>query len=272
MITLREAILEAKKNKKAIGHFNVSNLEMLKAVANVARREKIPVIVAVSEGEREFIGLKQISALIKSLREEGLEIFLNADHTHSLDKAKDAVEAGFDSITFDASNLSLEENILKTKEVVDYIKNINPKMLIEGNLDLKDIPEANLTDPQIASQFVNKTKVDLLGPAVGNIQGEMGLRGEKLDIERIKEIRKLADVPLVLHGGSGIDKDQLIKAIDAGISIVHISTEIRLAWRNSLEKSLENNPEEIAPYKIMPEVISDIETLVERKLRIFNRI
>ena len=137
MITLREAILEAKKNKKAIGHFNVSNLEMLKAVANVARREKIPVIVAVSEGEREFIGLKQISALIKSLREEGLEIFLNADHTHSLDKAKDAVEAGFDSITFDASNLSLEENILKTKEVVDYIKNINPKMLIEGNLHFR---------------------------------------------------------------------------------------------------------------------------------------
>lgn len=267
-----EIIKEAERSRVAIGHFNVSNLEMLKAIANVARREKIPVIVAVSEGEREFIGLKQISALIKSLREEGLEIFLNADHTHSLEKAKDAAESGFDSITFDASNLSLEENILKTKEVVDYIKNINPEILIEGDLDLKDIPGENLTEPKIASQFVNKTKVDLLGPAVGNIQGKMGLRGEKLDIERIKEIRKLADVPLVLHGGSGIDKDQLIKAIDAGISIVHISTEVRLAWRNSLEKSLENNPEEIAPYKIMPAVIADIEKIVENKLRILNRI
>lgn len=295
MITLREVILEAKKNKKAIGHFNVSNLETIKAVLGAAQREKVPVIIGVSEGERSFIGLRQIAALIKSYREESsFPIFLNADHTHSLINAKQAIEAGFDAITFDLSNLSLEENIKQTKELVAYKKSINSEVLIEGETNpiwgkseaLFELPkevaetirEINLTKPEIVKQFVEETGVDLFAPAVGNIHGGVrdgsftGVVKPKTDIERIKEITKVANVPLVLHGGSGIPEEDLRQAIKAGVSIVHINTELRLTWRNSLEERLKKYPNEVVPYKIMPEVISDIENLVEKKLRIFNLV
>lgn len=293
MITLREVILEAKKNKKAIGHFNVSNLETIKAVLGAAQREKVPVIIGVSEGERSFIGLRQIAALIKSYREESsFPIFLNADHTHSLINAKQAIEAGFDAITFDLSNLSLEENIKQTKGLVAYKKSINSEVLIEGETNpiwgkseaLFELPkevaetirEINLTKPEIVKQFVEETGVDLFAPAVGNIHGGVrdgssaGVVKPKTDIERIKEIAKVVNVPLVLHGGSGIPEEDLRQAIEAGVSIIHINTELRLTWRNSLEEKLKKYPDEAVPYKIMPEVISDIENLVEKKLRIFN--
>ncbi|MFA5386146.1 MAG: class II fructose-bisphosphate aldolase [Candidatus Paceibacterota bacterium] len=293
MKSLLETILEAKKDKKAIGHFNVSNLETIKAIIGAAQRENVPVIIGVSEGERSFIGLRQVAALIKNYREElSFPIFLNADHTHSLIKAKQAIEAGFDAITFDLSGLPLEENIKQTKEIVAYKKSINSEVLIEGETNpiwgksevLSEVPkevaeavrEINMTKPELAKQFVKETGVDLLAPATGNIHGVVKdgksdvIIKPKIDIERIKEISKVVDVPLVLHGGSGIPEEDLKQAIEAGVSIIHINTELRLTWRNSLEEKLKKYPNEIIPYKIMPEVIFDIENLVEKKLRIFN--
>lgn len=308
MRSLLEIIKEAEKNKKAIGHFNISNLEALKAIVNVVKRGNTPVIIGVSEGERNYIGVKQIAALIKIYQDEGLEIFLNADHTKSLLKAKEAFDVGFDAITFDASGLSPEENIKQTKEVVAYSerntqyighsapykKKEKKDVLIEGEINpiwgsselLSQVPEqvmgaireTNMTKPEQAEKFIKETGVDLLAIAVGNIHGIV--HGErpsefmkpKIDIERIKAIKNRTNVPLVLHGGSGIPDEDLTKAIEAGISVIHINTELRLAWKNSLEESLKNNPEEIVPYKIMPAVIADIENKVEEKLRIFNRL
>jgi len=294
MRSLLDIVKDAKNQKVAIGHFNVSNLEILKAVVNAALRENAPVIIGVSEGEREFLGLKQIVALIKSYREEfSLPIFLNADHTHTFLKAQEAIEAGFDAVTFDLSGLPLEENIAQTKKLVNYKKSINSEILIEGEINpiwgksealfelpkevLEVIREENLTKPETAKKFVVETGVDLLAPAVGNIHGgvrngnSQGVLKPKTDIKRIKEIAEIIETPLVLHGGSGIPEEELKQAIDAGISIIHINTEIRLAWRNSLEEKLKKYPNEIVPYKIMPEVIAEIENLVEKKLRIFDR-
>ncbi len=306
MKTLRQIISEAEKQQIAIGHFNVSNLEILKAVVNAAEREKKPVIIGVSESERDFIGLNQIMALIKSYKEEGLEIFLNADHSKSLTSAKMAADTGFDAITFDLSGLEIEEIKKQTKELIAYAKNKNPEILIEAEINpifgnskiLTEIPEQlieqfkgkNMTDPIEAERFIKETEVDLLAPAVGNMHGLLKTsfdtdymlvdRNSKsvswwkseIDIERIKAIKKRVNIPLVLHGGSGIKDDVLVKAIDAGISIIHINTELRLTWRKVLEELLKDDPSEIVPYKILPKVIAEIEKLVEKKLRVFNRI
>src|SRR5215471_15023 len=135
MQTLRDSLEKAQKNGVAIGHFNVADLVLLKAVFAAAQELKVAVVVGVSEGEREFIGTRQIAVLVRSLREEfDVPIFLNADHTHSLEKAIDAAKAGFDSIVFDLSALPFEENLRQTKEGVETLKKINPAILIEGEI------------------------------------------------------------------------------------------------------------------------------------------
>lgn len=288
MKTLKQCILEAEKNKVAIGHFNISEIAALKAIFGVAKDLDLPVIIGLSEGEAGFLGYKQAGALVKILREEhNFPIFLNADHTKSLEKIREAVEAGFDAVLFDAGKLPFEENIKKTKEVVEYVKSVNPNILVEAELGylgassiiLKEIPKdatikkEDLTKPEEAEQFVKETRVDLLAPAVGNLHGMFkNIPNPNLYIERIKELKKSAGVPLVLHGGSGIRDEEFIKAIDAGIAIIHINTELRLAWREGMEKSLKENPEEIVPYKILPIVIDEIKRVVEQRLKLFNKL
>lgn len=220
------------------------------------------------------------------MREEfDFPIFLNSDHTHSLEKIKEAVEAGYDAVLFDGSKLERKENVRLTKEVVDYVKSKNPRILVEGEIGyigsssevLKEFPvgaairEQDLTAPDEALEFVEKTGVDLLAPAVGNLHGIFTNSAKPhLDIERIKAIKRAVKIPLVLHGGSATAKEDFIAAIHAGISIIHINTEIRVAWRRGLEAGLKNNPDEVAPYKIYPEAMKEIEKVVSDKLRLFN--
>jgi fructose-bisphosphate aldolase class II len=288
MKTLREYVADAAKNKVAIGHFNISNLEALRGIFNAARKLDVPVIIGVSEGEREFIGVKQAAALVKSLRNEfNYPIFLNADHTYSFDKVKEAIDAGFDSVIVDGAKLSLEENIALTKECVEYARKSGRDVLVEGELgyigqsskvldtipDGVDLSEDALTKPEDAARFVSETGVDMLAPAVGNFHGM--LRGgvdPKLNIERVEEIKKAVKIPLVLHGGSGNSADDFADSISAGISIVHINTEIRVAFRDGLKKSLQENPDEVAPYKILKPAMLALEAVVETKLRLFNKL
>jgi len=286
MFSLREIIKEAEEKKVAIGHFNISNIEGLNGIFNAAKALNLPVIIGVSEGERDFIGVKQSVALVRSLREEfNYPIFLNADHTHSFERIKEAVDTGFDAVIFDGVKLPIEENIRITKQCVEYAKNINPGILIEGELGyigdsskmLEKIPEGigvgkeSFTKPEDAGRFVKETGVDLFAPSVGNLHGMLKHSpNPSLDIDLIREIRKSAGVPLVLHGGSGITDDNFKEAIGAGISIIHINTEIRLAFRKAAQLSLQEDTEEIAPYKIMKNVMLAIEKVVEERLKLFN--
>ncbi len=287
MKTLRQIIQEAEKNRVAIGHFNISDTLGLKAIFEAARKLNLPVIIGVSEGERDFIGVRQVAALIKSLREEhGFPIFLNADHTHSLERIKEAVEAGFDAVLFDgAATLPLDENIRQTREVVQYVRAKNKNVLVEGELGnigtgseiRKALPKGaaikpeDLTKPEDAARFAKETGLDLLAPAVGNIHGMFANAPEPaLNIERIREIKKSAKTPLVLHGGSGNTDEDFQAAIKAGVSIIHINTELRLAWRVGLEKGLKAHPDEVAPYKISSEAIEAIKAVVEKRLKLFN--
>jgi len=286
MKTLREYITDAEKRKVAIGHFNVSDSEGFGAVVNAARALELPVIIGLSEGERDFLGLRQAVALVKAAREEfNQPVFLNADHSYSFDRVKEAVDAGFDAVIFDGVKLSTEENIAATKRCVEYARSINPEILVEGELGyigtsskiLDGMPEGvspeDLTKPDTAAAFVKETGVDMLAPSVGNVHGMFRSgREPALNIELIEKLREAAGVPLVLHGGSGTSDDDFRNAIAAGISIVHINTELRLAYRNALRKSLQENPDEIAPYKFMREPVKEMEGVAESRLRLFNNL
>ena len=286
MKTLRTVLQDAQAKGDAVGHFNISDLVLLKAVLAGARELDVPVLVGLSEGEREFVGTRQIGALVRSLREEfDFPIFLNADHAHSLAKGIEAAKAGFDAIVFDLSALPFEENVRRTKQAVEALKAIHPSMMVEGEIgDIgtgSEIHDAapdlakGLSSPEEAKQFVESTGVDILAPAVGNMHGMLRsmVKGEtkkRLDIERIAGIKRATGTFLTLHGGSGTDDDDLRRAIAAGINIVHINTELRVAWRRGLEQGLAQMPDEVAPYKILPPAVEAVKQVVVSRLRLFN--
>ena len=285
---LRDVLEQAQKKGVAVGHFNVADLVMLKAVFAAARELKVPVMVGVSEGEREFFGVRQVAALVRSLREEfDFPIFLNADHTHSLAKAVEAAKAGFDSIVFDLSALPFEENVRQTKEAIGVLKAINPDILVEGEIgdigtgseihDTAPDLSRGLTSPEQAKQYVDATGVDILAPAVGNMHGMLksmvqGVTKKHLDIARIAAVKSAARVLLTLHGGSGTNDDDFRRAIAAGINIVHINTELRVAWRRGLEEGLAKKPDEVVPYKILPVTVEAVKQVALSRLRLFNGI
>jgi len=291
-MTLREALHGARERRVALGHFNVAEFATLKAVFEAARSLNVPVIIGVSESERDFLGVWQIVAFIKSLRDEySFPIFLNADHTHSVERAREAIDAGFDAVLFDGGKLPLEENIKSTKDVVDYARIVSERekreIVIEGELGyigassevFDELPqgamirEKDLTTAEDAERFVKETGVHLLAPAVGNVHGMFrNAPNPRLYIVRIEEIREATNIPLVLHGGSGTSDQDFRDAIAAGVSIVHISTELRVAWREGVARGLTRNVNEVAPYKILPEAVSAVERVVLQRLKLFNRI
>lgn len=284
--SLKQCLIEAQEKKVAIGHFNISDIVALKAIFEVARELNVPVIIGVSEGERKFIGIETAAAMVKNLREEyDYPIFINADHTYSLQGIKEAAEAGFDMVIFDGAKLRSEDNTRETKEAVKVAKNVNPSVLVEGEIGyigsssklLDKIPEGALIDEaalpgaDMAKKFVADTGVDLLAPAVGNIHGMFkNAPNPNLKIDRIREIAESSGVPLVLHGGSGVSDSDFTKAIEAGIRIIHINTEIRVAWRKGIEEGLKALPEEIAPYKILLPALESVKAVVKNRLKLFN--
>src|SRR5215475_11971605 len=286
MRTLIEALNAANAKRQAIGHFNISEIAALNAIVEVARETHLPVIIGLSEGERKFFGARQASAVVRSIREEsGLELYLDADHTHSLQSAEEAARAGYDLIVFDASEKPFEENVSLTMKAVEAAKSVRPEILVEGEIgfigsgsQLHDAPQTTLalTSPEEAVQFAQATRVDLLSPAVGTMHGMLPgmVRGEThkhLDIARIAEISRTTGLYLTLHGGSGTADEDFVRSIDAGIRIIHVNTELRVAWRRGLEASLTANPKEVVPYTLLAQARSQIADVVGNRLRLFSR-
>ena len=286
MQTLGKILEQAEANAVAIGHFNISDLVTLKAVFEAARDLNVPVVVGASEGERQFLGVRQVSELVKSLREDyDFPIFLNADHTHSLPSAIEAAKAGFDWIVFDVSTLPFEQNVRHTKAAVETLKALRPDILVEGEIgdigsgseihDAAPDLQKGLTTPGEAKQFVEETRVDTLAPAVGNMHGMLksmvaGNTKKRLDIERISAIKAEARIFMTLHGASGTDDDDLREAIAAGMTVVHINTEVRLAWRRGFDAALAKQPDEIVPYKLLPQVVDSVKQVVAARLALFS--
>lgn len=285
-MTLKEIILDARAHKVAIGHFNVSNLEAVHAIKEAVLETGYPAIIGVSEKEEEFFGIDEIVSLVKLYQAKGLPIFLNADHSYSVERAKRVIDAGFDAVIYDGAELSHEENIANTKQVVEYARMKNPNCIVEAEFgfigkssNLMDtIPEGTaieefLTKPDEAKSFAEATGLDMFAPAVGNIHGMLkNMPNPKLDIERIRAISEKTGLPLVLHGGSGIGIEDFKSAIEAGMCIVHINTEIRLAFKKALIKGLQDNVDQVAPYKILKPAQDAMKEVIIEKLKIFNNV
>ncbi len=286
MKTLRQYIKDAEKNGTALGHFNIADLEMLRGIFSAAQKLNLPVIIGAAEGERAYMGVKEIAAMVKNLREEfNYPIFLNGDHTYSFEGVKACIDAGYDSVIFDGTKLPYDENVKITRECVEYRNKVNPEIIIECELGFigssskvhDELPEGVkiteefLTKSEEAVKFIKETGIDMLAPAVGNIHGMLkGGIDPALNIKRVGEIKQAVKIPMVLHGASGNSKEDIQAAIKAGMNIVHVSTEIRVAFRKALEGELKAKPDEVAPYKYMDETIGAVEKIVEEKLKIFN--
>lgn len=284
-----DLIYKYKSDGKAIAHFNISNLDQARAIAQVAQELNQPVIIGVSEGEREYIGVDMARTIVSELNQEyDVPIFLNADHTYSLEKVQDVVAAGYDSVIVDGAKLPYEENVALVKSCVDYVRSYEEKtgkkILVEAELGYigqssslntalpEGVTEANLTTADQAKDFVLRTGIDMFAPAIGNVHGMLiDAEEPKLRIDRLSEIKAVIDIPMVLHGASGNTDEDLIASIDKGISIVHINTEIRKAFRDGEMHYLVDHPNEVAPYKFGHEGQEEMKKVVRAKMELYMK-
>ena len=273
---------KARKEKWAIGQFNFSTLEILKAIFEAASNLRSPIIVATSFGESNYFGLEEAALMVRFFEKKyKIPAFLNLDHAKDLSYIKKAIKAGYDYIHFDGSELPFRENIKKTKEVVRLAKKNG--IVVEGELGIiggsskslesaPSIERMNFTDPEKALIFVKETGVDLLAVSIGNYHGMVkGRENRSLRIDILKKIKNLMKdkVFLVLHGGSGISPKAVKKAIENGVVKVNINTELRMAFSGSLREVL-SQTEEIVPYKFMPKSILAVKKVVEKKIKLFG--
>lgn len=284
-----DIINKYQKEGKAIAHFNISNLDQARTICEVAEELKQPVIIGASEGEREYMGIQMVRKIVDELNQEySVAIFLNADHTYTFEKVIEVVEAGYDSVIVDGAKLPYEENVALVKKCVDFVRGYEVKtgrkVLVEAELGYigqssslnsslpEGVSEANLTTPEQAKDFILRTGVDMFAPAIGNVHGMLVDAEEpKLHIDRLKEIVKVIDVPLVLHGASGNTDEDLKNSIDNGIAIIHINTEIRKAFRDGEKKYMDEHPNEIAPYKFGKEGQEEMRKVVRAKMELYSK-
>ncbi|MBP6857698.1 MAG: class II fructose-bisphosphate aldolase [Candidatus Pacebacteria bacterium] len=288
--TLRSYIEEARKEKRAIGHFNVSNLDAIHAIVEAAEELNVPIILGATEGEEGYIGTEVLAGIVSVLKQTAkVPVFLNADHHYSFESVKKSIDAGFDMAIIDLVKLPLEENIKITKQCVDYARKISKELgkdvLIEAELGfigssskmLDDVPEGageeTMTKPEDAKYFIDNTGIDLLAPSVGNIHGMVKSGEPALHPDRVAQIYEKTKVSMVLHGASGNTDEDVRACIEAGVAIVHINTEIRVAYKDALIESMTvENKDEIAPYKYLPMAKDAIKQVVLQKLKVFNNI
>ena len=283
-----EILKSAQEENYALGSFNFSTAEILKAIVLAAKELNSPIIVSTSEGEAEFIGMREAAALVSAWREATkLPVILNLDHGKSLKSIKKALAAGYNAIHFDGSGFTYEKNIAETKKVVDFVRDFertfDRKIIVEGELGYLrgsssihkgklEIQPEDLTDPKQAKEFIEKTGIDSLAMVVGNAHGIFSQSEEKLNLERLAEIKKETGEKafLVLHGGSGISENDIIKAIESGVVKINVNTELRVAYKEAMAKELVGAPDETTPYKILEPSLEAVKKVVEGKIKLFG--
>lgn len=283
-MTAKEWLEKAKKEGFAIGALNVGNLETFKAIVETAAEKKSPVIIESSPGETKWMGAENVVDIGRNYSEEfGTPIMINLDHAETLDQCLEGIEAGYDLIHFDGSHLPYEENVEITKKVVEAAH--AKGLLVEAEIDRmarksSEVYKEQITmeelkktfsNPDRVKQFVDETKVDTMATLFGNIHGVFPHQ-PPLDFDLIKRIREaVPDTFLSIHGGSGIPEEEIKKAIKIGGFVkVNINTEMRRAFRDTLEEALEENPDQYAMYKLMPEVVGEVKEVVSRKIDTFG--
>jgi fructose-bisphosphate aldolase, class II len=269
----------------AVGAFNIDNQETLIAVARAAQSTNAPVLVEVSDGEVKAMGLENIRDLVDNYKAEyGVEMYLNLDHSPSVEDCKRAIDAGYEFIHIDISqanhDASEEEIIAKTKEVVDYAKFTGALVESEphyfggsSNVHDEDIDYEEIrktfSTPEGARSFVEATSIDTFAAAVGNLHGKYNVPKE-LDLELLQAIRNSIDCQISLHGGSGTPLHYFEDAARIGVSKININSDMRYTFRKTLEKVLADHPDEYAVVKLMPEVYEAVQKVVEEKIDAFG--
>jgi len=284
-IRARHLMQRTRKEGFAVGAFNIDNQETLVAVAKAARKLNAPVLVELSHGEVKALGLQNVRDLVDNYKKEyGIEIFLNLDHSPTVEDCKRAIDLGFEFIHIDISqanhDASDEEIIRKTKEVVEYAKFTGSLIESEPHyfggssnlhreaIDYEEIKKTFST-PEGAKAFVDATGIDTFAAAVGNLHGKYPVP-KILDLELLKRIREAIDCQISLHGGSGTPLHYFEDAAKIGVSKVNINSDMRYAYRTTLEKVLKENPDEYAILKLMPEVYNAVQAVVEEKIHAFG--
>jgi len=273
----KEILEKAKINKYAIPQFNINNLEWTRFILEECNTLNSPVILGVSEGAAKYMGgYKTISNMVKNLVEYlniEIPVVIHLDHGSSVDECKKAINQGFTSVMFDGSKYSLIENIEMTKEVVDYAKKYNVTVEAEighigGEEDgvVDELAYANVND---AVKLYEETKIDFLAPALGSVHG-LYKGTPNLNFIRMNEIMIKTNIPLVLHGGTGIPDDLIKEAIKNGVSKININTELQIAWSKELKKYVSENTSIYDPRKIIKSGELELKKVVRNKIIIFG--
>ena len=282
----RKRMEQARKEGWAFGAFNLDDQPTLKAVARAAKAKNAPVLVEVSQGEVDTIGLANVRDMVDNFKAEyGVEMYINLDHSPSVEAAKKGIEAGFEFIHIDISqadhDASDEAIIAATREVVEYAKFTGALVESEphyfggsSNLHTEKINyeeiKKTFSTPATAYHFAESTGIDTFAAAVGNLHGKYPVP-KKLDLDLLRELREALDCNISLHGGSGTPAHYFIDAVKIGVTKVNINSDMRVAYRRSLEKALKDNPNEYSVAKLIEQSVVDaVQAVVEEKLDAFN--
>lgn len=283
----RQAMDRARKGHYALGAFNLDNQETLIAVVKAAVAKKAPVLVEISHGEVEMLGLHNVRDMVDNYKTEfGVEMYINLDHSPSVEAAKAGIDAGFEFIHIDISqenhDATEEQIIAKTKEVVEYAKKTGALVESEPHyfgggsnkfdkaFDYEEIKKTFST-PEGTKAFVDATGIDTYAAAVGNLHGSYPVP-KRLDLELLQKVRDAVDCNISLHGGSGTPLHYFEDAVKIGVTKININSDMRVAYRTTLEKVLQENKTEFAVIKLMDEVIAAVQEVVEDKLDSFNAV
>jgi len=282
LVHIKNLLKDANRGKYALGAFNTQNLEITLGITRAAEANWAPLVIQVSEATIDYAGLASITEIVKTAAKDILRrapVALHLDHGKKFQSIVDCIGAGFSSIMMDASHLPFRENIAMTRRAAEYAH--KHKAWAQGELGrlagVEDVVrvaghEAFMTHPDEAAEFVKKTGVDTLAVSIGNVHGIVKMREgvPKLDLGRLKEIQKKVKVPLVLHGASGIPEKEIKKAIGLGIRIINIDTELRMAFTESLKKTLGADKNIFDPRKVLTPAIEAVAKVVAEKTKIFG--
>ncbi|MGI6711482.1 MAG: class II fructose-1,6-bisphosphate aldolase [Bacillota bacterium] len=277
LVPVSGLLQKAEQGCYAVGAFNCNNMEIVQAIIDAAEAEKAPVIIQASQGAIKYAGLAYIVSLVKTASDlSEVPVALHLDHGTSFDQVMKCIRYGFSSVMIDGSKYPLEENINITKKVMDVAKAVGVSVEAElgkigGTEDDITVSEkeAFFTDPEDARIFVEATRVDSLAVAIGTAHGQY--KGEpQLDFNRLEKIRNLVDIPIVLHGSSGVPDESIRKAIQLGVRKVNIDTNIREAFVKAVRKAADDNPKEIDPRKILGPARKAMAEIIREKIRLFG--
>ncbi len=277
LVPVAELLAGAEKGGYAIGAFNANNMEIVQAIMEAARLEKAPVIMQASQGAIQYAGLDFITGMVKiAAQDSDIPVALHLDHGTSFEQVVRCIRSGFTSVMYDGSKLPLEQNIAITKKVVEIARAVGVSVEAElgkiggteDDISVED-REAMFTDPEEARYFVEQTGVDSLAVAIGTAHGQY--KGEpRLDFERLARIRELTNIPIVLHGSSGVPDDQIRRAISLGVRKVNIDTNIREAFVGKMREELAKNEREIDPRRILGPARQAAVEIIREKIRLFG--